>query len=79
MSNERFKFDLARDGDKRTPFDPALATVTTTSTMYQLLAIGGVSLSVPTYNGTALTGTPLVMVQACRSCTSMTPGVSSRC
>lgn len=44
-----------------TPFDPTLATVTTSSAMYQLLAIGGVSLAVPTYNGTALTGTPLVI------------------
>jgi hypothetical protein len=44
-----------------TPFTPALATVTTTQETYQLDAIGMVTLSVPTYNGVNLTGTPLVL------------------
>ena len=43
------------------PFTPALAIVTTTQDTYQLDAIGMVTLTVPTYNGVNLTGTPLVL------------------
>ncbi|HVV84026.1 MAG TPA: hypothetical protein VHE35_13215 [Kofleriaceae bacterium] len=47
-----------------TPFSPSMQPVTKTAAQYQLTAIGMVTLSVPTYNGQSLTGTPLVVAPA---------------
>lgn len=44
-----------------TPFEPAMDPVGTTYATYQLTAIGMVTLSVPSFGGRPLTGTPLVV------------------
>lgn len=43
------------------PYNPTMVPLTEKLDTYQLIALGQVSLSVPTYGGHALSGTPLVI------------------
>lgn len=52
---------LPSTATQTTPYVPAMAPVTDKATSYKLTALGQVTMSVPTYGGHALSGTPLVI------------------